>query len=96
MVNSVMFPESLRLIPVLPCCFALLDHFDWNGALNFVALNGVGPSSPSVQLGNRGEWGDYVDIHVDMGDKHHPSMVRPFLQRCHARIVSAWLSCGCC
>ena len=41
-----------------------------------------------------------MDVHSNIGEGHLWSgcrdRVKPFLQRCHTRIVSARVSCGCC
>ena len=99
LVGSVIFRSQFVSFQIHNVVLLLVNHFNRNAAPKYGTHGWVGSSSPFVQFGIRGAWCDTVDLHANLEERHLSSgcrgRVRPFLQVCYARIVSAWLSCGC-
>ena len=94
------FPESLRLIPDLPCCFAFSpsSYLECYPKFCHAWLVGLGLTICKVWISRSVVW--HCGPSYERGKGHLPSgcrgRFRPFLQRCHARVISARVSCGCC
>ena len=97
-VGSVSFRNHFVSIQINLVVLQLVDPFHPNATPNFVGRSWVGPSSLFVQFGLRGALCGIMDLSAVVGERHLSSdcrgHFRPFLLRCHARIVSVWLSCG--
>ena len=93
------FPESLRLIPDLPCYFAFGQPSWLKCCPNSCRVWLDDLEVLSLQFGVWGAWSDYLDGHANVGEGHVPMRclggLRPFIQWCSTLIVFARFSCGC-